>query len=65
MAHILLSCQQMGLFKYYKGQHVLSLTDQILEQHRRSKAKQRKRIKPERIIWKPPVFSRDQLRFGY
>ena len=55
----------MGLFKYYKGQHVLCVTDQIMEQHRRAKAKQRKKIRPERIVWKPPVFSRDQLRFGY
>ncbi|KAG8785583.1 Histone acetyltransferase [Serendipita sp. 411] len=62
---VMWTCQQLGLFKYYKGQYVLCVTDQAMEQYKRAKAKQRKRIKPERIIWKPPVFSRDQLRFGY
>lgn len=62
---VMWTCQQLGLFKYYKGQHVLCVTDQALEQYKRAKSKQRKRIRPEQIVWKPPVFSRDQLRFGY
>lgn len=62
---VMWTCQQLGLFKYYKGQHVLCVTDQVMEQHKRAKAKQRKRIKSDRIVWKPPVFTRDQLRFGY
>ncbi|KIJ49466.1 hypothetical protein M422DRAFT_27830 [Sphaerobolus stellatus SS14] len=64
-ADIHYTCSTLQLFKHYKGQHVICLTDAIIEQHKRQLAKKKRRIVPEALIWKPPVFTRDQLRFGW
>lgn len=55
----------MQLFKHYKGQHIICLSDAVIEQHRKAMAKKKRRILPEALSWKPPVFTRDQLRFGW
>ncbi|KAL5485291.1 ESA1 [Sanghuangporus weigelae] len=59
------TCVTLQLFKHYKGQHVICLNDSVLEQYEKARAKRRRRIVPEKLIWKPPVFTRDQLRFGF
>lgn len=59
------TCSTLQLFKHYKGQHVICLTDAIIEQHNRQMAKKKRRIVSEALTWKPPVFTRDQLRFGW
>ncbi|GJJ06463.1 hypothetical protein Clacol_000655 [Clathrus columnatus] len=64
-ADIHYTCSTLQLFKHYKGQHVICLTDAIIEQHQKSMSKKKRRIVPEALIWKPPVFTRDQLRFGW
>jgi len=53
------------LFKHFKGQHVICLSDAVLEKYQKTKAKRKRRIHSEYLIWKPPVFTRDQLRFGW
>jgi histone acetyltransferase HTATIP len=58
-------CTTLQLFKHYKGQHIICLPDAIIERHQKSRNKQRRKIHPENLIWKPPVFTRDQLRFGW
>lgn len=55
----------MQLIKHYKGSHVLALSDSVIEQYEKSRAKRKRRIHPEKLLWKPPVFTRDQLRFGW
>ena len=55
----------MQLFKHYKGQHIICLSDAVIEQHQKAMAKKKQRIVPEALTWKPPVFTRDQLRFGW
>ena len=55
----------MGLFKHYKNQHVVCIPDHAREQYNRAKSKNRRQIKSNHVSWKPPVFSREQLRFGY
>jgi len=62
---ILNTCTTMQLFKHYKAAHVICLSDTIMEQHEKSMAKRRRSIKAENLQWKPPVFTREQLRFGY
>ncbi|RPA81641.1 hypothetical protein BJ508DRAFT_369776 [Ascobolus immersus RN42] len=53
--------QTLGMIRYYKGQHVICLTDAILAQ--KEKLKERQRIKGKRVLdpsclqWKPPVFT--------
>lgn len=59
-------CQAMHLLKSARNQHVICLTDTVKEAHERSMKKRRRRINPEGLKdWKPPMFSRDQLRFGW
>lgn len=62
---IMHTCQALQMIKYYKGQHIIHLTDAVLEQHQKTKAKTRNAIDPTCLKWKPPVFTRSQLSFGF
>ncbi|GAA5956109.1 hypothetical protein JCM21900_002596 [Sporobolomyces salmonicolor] len=64
-ADIMHTCQVLQLLKFHKGQHHLVVSPQVLEQHERVRAKVRRRIDPSKLIWKPPSFTRQELRFGY
>ncbi|RDB25127.1 Histone acetyltransferase ESA1 [Hypsizygus marmoreus] len=59
------TCQAMQMFRYNKGQHILCLNNNVLEKHRKDKAKRRRRIHSECLRWKPPQFTPAQLRFGF
>jgi len=37
----------------------------VMEQFEKSRAKRKRRIHPESLIWKSPSFTREQLRFGW
>lgn len=50
---IMHTCQALQMIKYHKGQHVIHLTDAVLEQHSKSRAKQRTTIDPSCLKWKP------------
>lgn len=58
-------CQALSMLRYHKGQHVICLTDGVLDQYQKTKKKSRRRIEPKALDWKPPSFSRADLRFGY
>ncbi|WFD22251.1 histone acetyltransferase [Malassezia equina] len=64
-ADVLQTCQALNMLKQYQGKHYLVLSDAIIEKHERQMKKKRRRIHPEHLHWKPPVFTRDQLRFGW
>ncbi|KIK09943.1 hypothetical protein K443DRAFT_671261 [Laccaria amethystina LaAM-08-1] len=64
-ADVMNTCITLQLFKHYKGQHIICLNNTVLEKHQKSKIKRKRRILPEHLKWKPPVFTRDQLRFGF
>ncbi|WFD04519.1 histone acetyltransferase [Malassezia obtusa] len=64
-ADVLQTCQALNMLKQYQGKHYLVLSDAIIEKHERQMKKKRRRIHPEELNWKPPVFTRDQLRFGW
>ncbi|GAA6008761.1 hypothetical protein JCM10207_001712 [Rhodosporidiobolus poonsookiae] len=64
-ADIMSTCQVYQLLKFHKGQHHLVVSPQVLEQHERVKAKERRRIEPSKLNWRPPVFTRQELRFGF
>lgn len=59
------SCQVLQLLKFHKGQHHLVVSPAVLEQHERVKSKSRHMIDPSKLVWRPPVFTRQELRFGY
>ncbi|KAG9017580.1 Histone acetyltransferase [Tulasnella sp. 427] len=63
---IMYTCQAMHLIKSSRSQHLICLTDAVKEQYERTKVKRKRRINPDGLKdWKPPFFSRDQLRFGW
>ncbi|KAG2747378.1 hypothetical protein P692DRAFT_20737452 [Suillus brevipes Sb2] len=62
-ADIMNTCTTLQLFKHYKGQHIICLSEAVLEKHEKVRNKRRRRIYADNLIWKPPVFTRDQLRF--
>ncbi|KAG6378316.1 histone acetyltransferase, MYST superfamily [Boletus reticuloceps] len=62
-ADVMNTCTTLQLFRHWKGQHIICLSDAVLEKHEKVRSKRRRRIHPEHLIWKPPVFTRDQLRF--
>ncbi|GAA5987839.1 hypothetical protein JCM10908_007237 [Rhodotorula pacifica] len=64
-ADIMHTCQVLQLLKFHKGQHHLVVSPAVLEQHERVKSKSRHMIDPSKLIWRPPVFTRQELRFGY
>jgi len=41
------------MIKYYKGQHIIHLTDAVLEQHRKQSSKKRILVDPGKLKWKP------------
>ncbi|BGP40690.1 Histone acetyltransferase [Rhodotorula kratochvilovae] len=62
---IIHTCQVLQLLKFHKGQHHLVVSPAVLEQHERVRSKVRRRIDPSKLIWRPPVFTRQELRFGF
>ncbi|PWN54184.1 putative ESA1-histone acetyltransferase [Violaceomyces palustris] len=64
-ADVLHTCTALNMLKQYQGKHYLVLSDAVIAQHDRQSKKKRRRIVPERLNWTPPVFSRQQLQFGW
>ncbi|TFY71967.1 hypothetical protein EVG20_g1061 [Dentipellis fragilis] len=64
-ADVMNTCTTLQLFKHYKGQHIICLSDAVIERYEKSKAKRKRSILKENLRWKPPTFTRDQLRFGW
>ncbi|KAH6614140.1 histone acetyltransferase ESA1 [Boeremia exigua] len=58
---VLHTLQNLNMLRYSKNQHVIVLTDAVIEQRERQKAKEKikgkRSLDPDRLIWKPPVFS--------
>jgi histone acetyltransferase HTATIP len=62
---ILHTLQALNMLKYYKGQHIICLTDAAVEKNDKYKARKRHKIDPSKLQWKPPVFTAAQLRFAW
>ncbi|KAG0683747.1 Histone acetyltransferase [Pichia californica] len=62
---ILHTLQTMNMLRYYKGQHIICITDQVMQAHEKLKKKKKHVLDPKKLIWKPPVFTASQLRFGW
>lgn len=61
---ILFTLQRMEALRYYKGQHVICITDKMQKDHEKYKAKKHKRvIDPTKLQWQPIRFTQAQLRF--
>ncbi|RKP29329.1 hypothetical protein METBISCDRAFT_18901 [Metschnikowia bicuspidata] len=55
--------------KYYKGQHIIVITDHIMALYvklmKKIKEKKKHELDPEKLQWTPPTFTANQLRFGW
>ncbi|KAH0547696.1 Histone acetyltransferase [Glutinoglossum americanum] len=58
---VLHTLQNLNMVRYSKGQYVIVLTDAIVAQKEKQlekeKTKPRRKIDPEKLQWKPPVFT--------
>ncbi|KAL6058153.1 Antigen peptide transporter 2 [Balamuthia mandrillaris] len=50
---IISTLQSLNLIKYWKGQHIISVTPKVIEEHLRLSGKKSTKIDPEAIHWKP------------
>jgi len=50
---IVVTLQSLNLIKYWKGQHIISVTPKVIEEHLKTQAKQSARIEPKNIHWTP------------
>lgn len=57
--HSLLSMQ---MIKTLRNTHMLCMTESAKDAYAKSQKKVRTRINPEALQWKPPSFTREQLR---
>jgi histone acetyltransferase HTATIP len=58
---VLHTLQNLNMLRYSRNQHVIVLTDKVVEMRERQKQKEKikgkRAIDPEKLVWKPPVFS--------
>ncbi|KAI9757578.1 MAG: Histone acetyltransferase [Chaenotheca gracillima] len=58
---VLHTLQNLNMLRYSKGQHVIVLTNAVVEQKEKQRQKERikgkRRIDSEKLQWKPPVFT--------
>jgi len=60
---IISTLQSLNLIKYWKGQHIISVTPKIIEEHLKTSAKQTTKIEPKNIHWAPmPTTSKTKYR---
>jgi len=60
---ILHTLQNLDLLKYYKGQHIICLSQKNLDYYAKSSKKNRIKIDSKYLQWTPPHFSAAQLRW--
>lgn len=66
---ILHTLSTLQILRYYKGQHIIVVTDQVMTLYdkliKKIKEKKKHELTPEKLSWTPPVFTANQLRFGW
>lgn len=60
---IIHTLQALDALRYHRGQHVIVLSEKVLDDHERLQKKIKCRIDPKCLQWTPPVFTAAQLRF--
>jgi len=53
---IITTLQSVNLIKYWKGQHIISVTPKIIEEHLKKAAKQGMKIDSTKLHWTPYIF---------
>ncbi|KAG0254424.1 Histone acetyltransferase [Actinomortierella ambigua] len=60
---VLHTLQNLNALKYYRGQYVIVLSEQVIKNAERQMQKKRREIDPTALSWKPHNFTATQLRF--
>lgn len=60
---ILHTLQAMDALKYYKGQHVILLTNKHIQDFKKSLSKQKLTFVQNALVWTPPMFTASQLKY--
>ncbi|GMS95885.1 hypothetical protein PENTCL1PPCAC_18060, partial [Pristionchus entomophagus] len=58
---VISTLQQLNLYKYYKGQYVMVISDDMREMYEKSCKKMRVRIDPSMLKWTPKDWSRRKI----
>ena len=51
---IIATLQSLNLIKFWKGQHVISVSPKIVDEHLNKNARQSLRCDPSLLTWQPP-----------
>lgn len=66
---VLHTLSTLQITKYYRGLHVVVITDHIMALYekliKKIKDKKKHELDPEKLQWTPPSFTANQLRFGW
>ncbi|CAN3360434.1 histone acetyltransferase Esa1p [Diutina catenulata] len=66
---ILHTLTTLQILRYYKGQHIIVITDQIMAIYekliKKIKEKKKHELDHRKLSWTPPLFTANQLRFGW
>jgi histone acetyltransferase MYST1 len=52
---IIATLQSLHLIKYWKGQHIISVTPKVVEEHMKNFQRKTRTIDPDALHWTPPV----------
>lgn len=55
---VISTLQNLGLINYYKGQYIISITKDIIDQHKKAMEKRKVRIDSKYIHWTPKDWSK-------
>ncbi|VDO09640.1 unnamed protein product [Haemonchus placei] len=58
---VISTLQHLNLYKYYRGQYVIVITDELKNAYRRMCEKITVRIDPSKLRWQPKDWSRRKL----
>lgn len=66
---ILHTLSTLQVLRYYKGQHIIVITEQIMVMYDKLVKKvhegKKHELDPLKLTWNPPLFTANQLRFGW
>lgn len=66
---ILHTLTTLQILRYYKGQHIIVITDSLMAIYekliKKVKEKKKHELDPKKLNWTPPLFTANQLRFGW
>jgi len=57
---IIATLQSLHLIKYWKGQHIISVTPKVVEEHMKTFQRKTRLIDPSALQWTPPTFEKSK-----